>query len=113
MESQDKIMKRFSHNLDQLLVNRKISVNKLAKEIMVSNATVYKYLEGKSVPNLVALMHICEALDISPDTLLLHDIPDENIDLKFESMTLYNDNQLKITANIDKKSLDAIVINEG
>uniref|UniRef100_UPI00351BE2DE helix-turn-helix transcriptional regulator n=1 Tax=Endozoicomonas sp. Mp262 TaxID=2919499 RepID=UPI00351BE2DE len=45
--------------------------NQLAHAVGVSSVAVNKWTRGKSLPSLLMLMQICEALDATPNSLLI------------------------------------------
>lgn len=60
----------FSDRLNQILYDRNISAQKLAKLVGMERKTVYTWTNGYSMPNSLILARICKVLNVSADYLL-------------------------------------------
>ena len=71
--------KIFSSNLNFLMITKKISRKKLAKEMNVSYDTVLTWLEGSHIPKDTTLDNLSVFFDISSDFLLYENLMEKNI----------------------------------
>lgn len=62
--------KLFSERLSQALKARKMTQVELSNKSGISTALVSRYMKGKIAPNLITLLKISEALEISPNALI-------------------------------------------
>lgn len=65
--------KNFARNLDRLLREKRVTKQKLAKEIGVSGATITHWIEGRSSPLLSRLEPIARKLGVTVSQLLQDD----------------------------------------
>jgi len=61
---------RFAENLKAELRHNRISQEKVAKLLGVTQATVSRWTSGEYQPDLETLFKLCEILDTSPNVLL-------------------------------------------
>lgn len=65
------IMKnKIAERLTSLLNKEKITANKLAKDLGVSNSVVYYWVQGKTTPNADYIIEISDYFNICADYLL-------------------------------------------
>ena len=60
----------FSEIILKIRTERKLTQKQLADKINVSDRTISKWEKGITVPDLISLRNICDALEISPNTLI-------------------------------------------
>ena len=60
----------FSENLLELMADRRISQNELAKDCDLSVGSISAYINKKSLPGIKAILNIAFALDVDVDELI-------------------------------------------
>lgn len=70
MISQERAKLNISENLRRLMKAGEITQMRLAELADISQPFVHKMLNGKILPNAVALRNVAEVLGVSSDTLL-------------------------------------------
>lgn len=63
-------MERFGDRLRRALANKNMTRQELAYKTMISEASIYLYLNNCVTPSAIYLKQICEALNVSADYLL-------------------------------------------
>ena len=63
-------MEHFGERLRQVLKERRMSQQALANRAMISETSVYFYINKNVMPSAVYLRQICEVLNVSADYLL-------------------------------------------
>lgn len=58
-------------NVKELMKEKNISTKELAEKLEVSSQTICYYLKGKRAPNLVHIVNIAFALNVSIDSLII------------------------------------------
>lgn len=66
----DRLARVFSANLSRLLGEIGKSRYGLARDVGISESTLYDYAHGRSLPSVDTLIRISDALDITCDDLL-------------------------------------------
>lgn len=61
---------KIAERLKELLMEEKITVNKLATDLGISNSVVYYWVNGKTTPNADYIIAIADYFNISTDYLL-------------------------------------------
>lgn len=61
---------KFAENLKTEMRNCRISQERLAKQLGLTQATVSRWASGEYQPDFETLFQICEILDTSPSVLL-------------------------------------------
>lgn len=65
-----KTAKHFGQSLKALCRDKNISISRLSEMADVSKSSLSAAVNGHSMPNLITLIRICGALQVSPDALL-------------------------------------------
>ena len=81
----------FSMNLKFYRKSRNITLNELGDRIGKTKATVYKYEKGEIIPDILTVLEICNALNISISQLFPIDemIENKNVDNPFFTNIVY------------------------
>lgn len=61
---------KIAERLKDLLMEEKITVNKFATDLGISNSVVYYWVQGKTTPNADYIIAIADYFNISSDYLL-------------------------------------------
>ena len=67
----------FTKNFQYICKIKSINIKHFSKKINRNKSTLSNYLNGVSEPNASILVQICEALNVSPNFMLLRDIESE------------------------------------
>lgn len=62
---------KFNELLQKARLERNIGIEELSKEVAASESVIQKYEEGTVMPDMITLVRICRALNITPNDLLL------------------------------------------
>lgn len=62
---------RFNELLLRTRLEHNVSIEELSKEVAASEFTIKKYEDGTVLPDVVTLVRICRALNVTPNDLLL------------------------------------------
>lgn len=68
--SKQKINLTFGKRLNQLMIDRGLSVSKVSKLTGVNRRRINEYLNFEKEPKTTTLIKICKGLDVSSDWLL-------------------------------------------
>ena len=63
-------MEHFGDRLRQALADKNMTRQELAYKTMISEASIYLYLNNGATPSAIYLKQICEVLNVSADYLL-------------------------------------------
>lgn len=61
---------KIAERLKELLDEEKITVNRLATDLKISNSVVYYWVQGKTTPNADYIIALVEYFNVSSDYLL-------------------------------------------
>lgn len=64
--------KRFGENLKRIMALRDIDASQLSRETGIARPTIYTYMRGSNIPNLVIMSLLADVLDTSIDALYGH-----------------------------------------
>lgn len=62
---------KFNELLQKTRLDHNMSVGELSREVAASESTIQKYEEGTVMPDVVTLVRICKALNVTPNDLLM------------------------------------------
>lgn len=62
---------KFHEQLQKTRLEHNVSIAELSKEAAASESTIQKYEEGRVMPDIITLVRICRALNVTPNDLLL------------------------------------------
>ena len=75
-EDEIKWKKNFASNLNDLIFEKKININKLSGIIGIDPKTLRNYCDAKSIPTAINLMKIAEYFNVTTDSLISCKVPD-------------------------------------
>ncbi len=97
-DRKDLIAKEIGYKIYQLRKQQKLSREKLAEQCNLSPHYIYYLEKGKYLPGCIAIIDLCNALDITPSQLLS---PSLNMNINLFNETIKND--FSKLSNYDKK----------
>lgn len=87
-DRKDLIAKEIGYKIYQLRKQQKLSREKLAEQCNLSPHYIYYLEKGKYLPGCIAIIDLCNALDITPSQLLS---PSLNMNINLFNETIKND----------------------
>lgn len=79
----------------------KLKQNVLAEQVDISNNHLSSIERGKEIPSLEVLVKICNALNVTPDYLLLGNMHSNNVEYSmYESLRLCSQRDIEIIKGI-------------
>lgn len=97
-DRKDLIAKEIGYKIYQLRKQQKLSREKLAEQCNLSPHYIYYLEKGRYLPGCIAIIDLCNALDITPSQLLS---PSLNMNINLFNETIKND--FSKLSNYDKK----------
>ena len=85
-EDEIKWKKNFASNLNDLIFEKKININKLSGIIGIDPKTLRNYCDAKSVPTAINLMKIAEYFNVTTDSLISCKVHDRIDLMLFENL---------------------------
>lgn len=63
-------LQEFAENLSELMFEHEFTQTKLAEETGLTQASISRYLNGRQIPTLRAIVNMAYALDVTTDDLI-------------------------------------------